>query len=84
MEAPTNDHQGDGDVPDRNSNGVHSVKVGVVGKDTVVASSDKAESSEVMRPPSLPPPSKLKEKSADSTMPPPPSLPPRFAKGVHG
>lgn len=32
-----------------------------------------------MKPPSLPPPSKLKE---ISTMPPPPSLPARFAKGV--
>ena len=31
-----------------------------------------------MKPPSLPPPSKLKESSA---MPPPPSLPSRFAKG---
>ena len=34
---------------------------------------------DVMKPPSLPPSSRLKETSA--IMPPPPSLPPRFAKG---
>lgn len=43
-------------------------------------SDDKREDSKTMNPPSLPPPSRLKE--AVAMMPPPPSLPPRFAKGT--
>ena len=43
-------------------------------------SDDEREGSEPMKPPSLLPPSKLKE--AVAMMPPPPSLPSRFAKGM--
>ena len=83
MEAPasvTGNHHGDGENPALNTNGAQSTKVGVVGKEGVAT--DKAEGSEVMKPPSLPPPSKIKEPTA-AVMPPPPSLPPRFIKGVN-
>ena len=84
MEAPptiTSSHHGDGEIPARNTNGTQSAKAGVVSKEGAIAATDEVEMSEVMKPPSLPPPSKIKEPSA-ATMPPPPSLPPRFVSGV--
>ena len=84
MEAPPtggSDYHGDGEIPARNTNGTQSAKEGVVSKEGAIVATDKVERSEVMKPPSLPPPSKIKEPSV-AMMPPPPSLPPRFVAGM--
>ena len=68
---------GSGLPPAKDDGGGGSVKSDGVISEGAAPKKDRLMS---MKPPSLPPHSKLKEASA---MPPPPSLPARFAKGVY-
>lgn len=77
--SSSNERMTHGNVPsDHVGGGVMGDGTATVKDNVITTSLEKEVSGDVMKPPSLPPPSRLKE--VTTFMPPPPSLPPRFGK----